>query len=194
MLTDKLKFTEWLAPIPEEEYLRIVYVGKLQISSKFSNGSLRASGNSKLKEMINDIWGVSMNWNSAHGVSGHLSWTNECHVSQLIEGRTKAVNSLMARIRRDSRVAIYEEFRKKLRTMNPGWSASMCYSFDITHEEFLLVANENVSLQHLFHSMKNTYEIRREGRELKQFYKITVDTFLLKYISIVENVKFSSRK
>jgi len=194
MLTDRIKFTEWLAPIPEEEYLRIVYVGKLKISSKFGNGSLRASSISKIKEIINDILGVFMNWNSAHGVSGHLSWTNECHVSQLIEGKAEAVNSLMARIRRDSRVEIYEEFRKKLRTMNPGWSASMCCSFEITHEEFLLVANKNVSLQDLFHSMKNTYEIRREGQELKQFYKITVETFLLKYISIVENVNFSSRK
>jgi len=194
MVSDRIQYTEWLAPIPEEEYLRIVYVGKLQTRSTLGNGRSKAMSIPQIQDMIDDIWEVAKNWNSANGVSGHLSWTTKSHVAQLIEGRAEAVNSLMARIRKDPRVSIYKEIQKNLRTMNTGWNVSMSYSFDITTEQYEIASNEDISLQQMFHSMKNTYEIRREGRELKEFYKIIVDTFLLKYISIVDNVKFSTRK
>jgi len=180
---------EWLAPLPEEDYLRIVYVGKLQIS-KVGNGFETASSPTNIEDTINEIWKVSREWNSTHGISGHLAYTNELHVSQLIEGKAKEITSLMAKIRIDPRVVVHREFQRRLKTMNPGWNVSMCYSFEITSEQYQLIADDDISLEQMFNSMKNTYEIRRAGWKLSEFYKTVVDTFLLKYISVADNVKF----
>jgi len=192
MLTEGKRLTEWLAPIPEEDYLRIIYVGKLQIVSKRSD-YCKNNNNSNFKsieEMINDIWGVSRFSNKKYGISGHLAYTSECHVAQLIEGKADKINSLMAIIEKDSRILIYKVFRRKLQTMNLGWNISMCYSFQITSEQYQMIADCDVTPEQMFNNIKNTYEVRREGLKLCEFYKTVVDTFLLKYISIQENVKF----
>jgi len=132
MLNEGVKDTEWLAPIPEEEYLKNVDVGRLTISSTLGNGSSKTFRISNFEDIINDIWEAARNCNSASGISGQLSWTPQCHVSQLIEGKTDAVNSLRKRISKDPGVVIYKEFRKKkLRTVNPSINVSVCCSFDI---------------------------------------------------------------
>jgi len=189
MVFGREKYKEWLAPLPEEDYLRIVYVGKLQVP-KARSGFETASSPTNIEDTINEIWKVSKEWNSAHGVSGHLAYTNELQVSQLIEGKAEEITSLMAKIRNDPRVVVHREFQRKLKTMNPGWNVSMCYSFEITSEQYQLIADDDISLEQMFNSMKNTYEIRRAGWKLSEFYKTVVDTFLLKYISVTENVKF----
>jgi len=189
MVFGKENCKEWLAPLPEEDYLRIVYVGKLQIS-KVGNGLETASSPTNIEDTINEIWKVSREWNSTHGISGHLAYTNELHVSQLIEGKAEEITSLMAKIRNDPRVVVHKEFKRRLKTMNPGWNVSMCYSFEITSEQYQLIADDDISLEQMFNSMKNTYQIRRAGWKLTEFYKTVVDTFLLKYISVADNVKF----
>lgn len=200
MQTGSKKCTEWLAPLPEEEYLRIVYVGKLQIlPSKMSNGGEQGNSPTRvqdisptmLEHMINDIWKVSSVWNCTHGISGHLGYTKGLHISQLIEGKAEEATYLMAKIRKDPRVVVYREFRRRLNTMNPGWNISMCYSFELTNEQYQLIADEDITLEQMFNSMKNTYEIRREGWKLREFYKTIVDTFLLKYISIEDRAQFT---
>jgi len=185
MIHKSKRLTEWLQPVPEEEYLRIVYVGKLQICSKSNNNNI-----TQLENMINDIWNVSKAWNSTHGISGHLAYTQEHHISQLIEGKAVFVKNLMARIRNDPRVVIHKEFKRTLLTMNLGWNISMCYSFQITADQYRLIADDDITAEQMFDSMKNTYEIRREGWKLSDFYKTIVDTFLLKYISVQEKVQF----
>jgi len=191
MQTATKKCTQWLAPLPEEEYLRILYIGKLQIlSSKMSNGSEEGISTTMIENVISDIWKVSSVWNSSHGISGYLGYTNGLHIAQLIEGKADEITSLMAKIRKDPRVVIYKEFRRTLNTMNPGWNISMCYSFELTSEQYQLIADEDITLEQMFNSMKNTYEIRREGWNLNEFYKTIVDTFLLKYISIEDRVQF----
>jgi len=187
---ERQRCTQWLAPLPEEEYLRIVYVGRLQISTKLGTGCKKVTSSTSIEDTINEIWKVSSEWNSKHGISGHLAYTNEYHVSQLIEGKAEEITSLMAKIRKDPRVVIVAEFQKILKTMNPGWSVSMCYSFHITTEQYQLIANDDVTLERMFNSMKNTFEIRRQGWKLNEFYKTCVDTFLLKYISIVDSANF----
>lgn len=188
MHTQIRKVNGWMAPIPEEEYLRIVYVGKLEILPETAGRDKINDVN--LEDMINEIWDVSKVWNRINCISGHLSYTRERYVSQLIEGKADMVNSLMEKIERDPRVKIRKAFRRKLQTMNHGWNIQMCYSFDLTNEQYRLVADEDITLEQMFDSMRNTYEIRREGWKLSEFYKTIVDTFLLKYISIDENVKF----
>jgi len=185
------KSAEWLAPLPEEEYLRIVYFGKLQIPG-MNDDSDKHTVAKRLEEMIAEIWKVSSIWNSTHGISGHLAYTNELHVSQLIEGKAEEIISLMRNIRKDPRVVIHKEFRKKLHTMNLGWNISMCYTFHITTEQYRLIADDDVTPEQMFNSMKNSYEVRREGWKLNEFYKTIVDTFLLKYISIHEKMQMRS--
>jgi len=190
------RYTEWLSPVPEQEYLRILYVGKLQISSAVGDDhqkNERSLSSIEIELMIQEIWNVSKYWNKIDAISGHLSYTNEYHVAQLIEGRAEKVNSLMARIEKDPRVYIWKVFRKTLRTMNIGWKISMCYSFEITSEQYKLVADDNVSPEQMFNSMKNTYEALLEGWKVDEFYRTTVETFLLKFISVHEKVKLKRR-
>jgi len=181
--------TEWLAPLPEEKYLRILYVGKLQIIST-SAGCEEDISTSKLEDMINDIWSSARVHNVKSGISGHLSWTRQGHVAQLMEGREENVLFLMSKIRADPRVVISKEFRAGLQTMNLGWHASMCYSFQITTHQYCLIDDKSLTLEQMFNRMKETYIIRRGGLKLSEFYKTIVDTVLLKYISIEEKVRF----
>lgn len=123
-------------------------------------------------------------------ISGHLAYTNELYVCQLIEGKADVITHLMAKIRKDPRVHIYKEFKCKLQTMNKGWNMSMCYSFEITPEQYQLVTSKDVTPEQMFNNMKNTNEIRRLGWDIHQFYNTTVETFLLKYISMEQKLKF----
>jgi len=182
MQTKDKKVTEWLAPLPEEEYLRILYIGKLQ--TKKGDDKENADSSNDIEEMINEIWNKSRVWNKNFGISGHLSYTNDYHVAQLIEGKVETVNSLMANIEKDPRVLIWKTFRRTLPTMNVGWNISMCYSFQITTEQWQLVSDYKVTPEQMFNNMKNTYEVRREGWELCKFYKTMVETFLLKFMAI----------
>jgi len=199
MKTRSYKCTKWLEPLPEEDYLRIVYVGTLNIQPKMNNGSKQGSsptrvqdnGSGILEHTINDIWKVSSLWSITYGISGHLGYTNEHHISQLIEGKAKDVTYLMAKIREDPRVVVYREFRRRIKTMNPAWNISECNSFELSIEQYQLIANEEITLEQMFNTMKNTYEVRRLGYKLKEFYKTIVDTFLLKYISITEKIQFA---
>jgi hypothetical protein len=191
MHVESHKFTEWLAPLPEEEYLRVLYVGKLQLPLK-TNEDGRKEATIGVENMINEIWKVASVWNTHMGISGHLAYTLELHVAQLLEGRADAVNNLMAKIKKDPRVNVHKVFRRKLQTMNLGWNLSMCYSFQITTEQYRLIADGDVTLKQMFDGMKNTCEVLREGWNLNKFYKATVDTFLLKYISIEDKVEFKS--
>jgi len=43
MLKVDKKTTEWLASVPEEEYLRVVYFGKLQIPPSIRDGTERGT-------------------------------------------------------------------------------------------------------------------------------------------------------
>merc|ERR1719317_870684 len=143
--------------------------------------------------MINEIWKVASVLNCTHMISGHHAYTNELHVCQLIEGKADKITSLMANIRKDPRVVVSKEFQRELQTMNLGWNLSMCSSFQITEEQFCLIANDDITLEKMFDGMKNTCEVRRGGSKLNEFYKTIVETFLLKYISIDEKVKFKER-
>jgi len=172
--------------------LRVVYFGKLQLCPRVSDGIKKDINTTRLEDMISEIWRVSTICNKKHGVcvSGHLVYTKEHHVCQLIEGKADSIVTLMENIRKDPRVIVYSEFRKRLQTMNLGWNVSMCYAFQITTEQYKLIADDEITPEQMFNSMKNSYEVRREGWKLSEFYKTTVDTFLLKYISIEDNVKF----
>merc|ERR1719494_536854 len=64
--------------------------------------------------MIDEIWKVARIQNKGHRICGHLSYTKEFHVCQLMEGRSEDVRSLMANIRNDPRIIVYEEFSKML--------------------------------------------------------------------------------
>jgi len=187
MRASSVQLKEWLAPLPEEEYLRIVYVGKLQLPL-MNHGSHKTIGK-RLEDLIKEIWEVSSVWNSTHNISGHLAYTENSHISQLIEGKAGEITSLMAKIRSDPRVVVYKEFRRTLKTMNQGLSISMCYSFQITTEQYRLIADDDITPQQMFDSMRNTYEVRREGWKLNEFYKTIVETFLLKYVSIERKPK-----
>lgn len=178
--------TKWLATIQEGEYLRVIFVGKLQIHSGVSKGSEEDTTSTRLSDMMNEIWKVSKTWNSSHRISGHLSWSNDLHVCQLIEGKEKDITSLMSKIRKDPRITIYKEFEKRLKTMKLSGDMTMCYSFEVAMQHFLFLVDENTTPEQMFRAMKNTYEAMREGWKLNEFYKKVVDTFLMKFISVRE--------
>jgi len=92
--------------------------------------------------------------------------------------------SLMERIRKDFRVIIEKEYIRKIHTMNIGWEMSMCYSFNLTQEDLVMIKNPHLSLDQMFGSITNTFEIKRMGVKLPEFYKNTVEIMLLKYISL----------
>jgi len=174
-----------MQPIAEKEYIRVIYLGKLQLPKNYKDGKpKRGARELALKEMISDIWQVARKFNSSNFISGHLSFTKSLHVVQLLEGLEDHVCSLMERIRKDSRVIIEKEFIKKIQTMNFGWELSMCYSFNLTQEDLVIIQNHHLSLYQLFDSITNTYEIKRVGVNLPKFYRSIVDIMLLKYISL----------
>lgn len=171
--------------------MRVVYFGKLQIPSR--NGNDKNKSDTRLEDMMAEIWEKSSVWNRDHGISGHLAYTNELHVSQLIEGKADTIRYLMKKIRKDPRVVVYKEFRKSLQTMNLGWNISMCYTFQITTEQYQLIADDDITPEQMFNTMKNSYEVRREGWKLNEFYKTIVDTFLLKFIAMERRRKLRRR-
>merc|ERR1719295_277396 len=136
--------------------------------------------------MIEDIWNKASVFNRTNFISGYLSYVNTLHLVQLLEGKEKVVLGLMKRIRNDPRVEIYKEFFKEQLSMHIGWSISMCYSFEITSAQLRLVQDTDLSMREMFDMMKNTHEVRRESLDLPSFYKETIETILLKFISITE--------
>jgi len=182
--------TEWLAPLPEVEYLRVIYYGELQLCSRDSESSEKDINTNSLEDMISDIWTVSMICNRKHNVSGHLSYSKGNHVCQLIEGKADAIRTLMKNIRKDPRVIIHSELKKTILSMNLGWNISRCYTFEPTMDQYKMIADVDTTPEQMFNNMKKTLEILHEGGKLKEFYKMTVDTFLFKYISIEEKVKY----
>jgi len=177
--------TQWLQPIPEKKYIRVVYVGKLRIVNKAN----KPHNPQTLEEMMNDIWEKASVFNRTNFISGHLSCSKTLHVVQLLEGKEKVVLGLMKRIRKDPRVEIHKEFFKEQLSMHIGWSISMCYSFEITSAQLRLVQDTDLSMREMFDMMKNTHEVTRESLDLPSFYKEIIETILLKFISITEGKK-----
>jgi len=179
-------YTEWLAPIPEKNYIRIVYLGKLRLLRKPSSEDekIDASRSYSLEEMIKDIWEKARIFNSKNYISGHLAYSKSLHVVQLLEGRERVVTDLMKKIRKDPRVEIYMEFKRTLLSMNMGWGISMCYSFDITEAQRKVVERKDISLRKMFDMMKNTSQALRENVKIYDFYKSVIETMLLKYMSL----------
>jgi len=178
--------TQWLQPIPEKKYIRIVYVGKIQLVSKDGRKSKK---DPTLEAVIEEIWKTASEFNRRNFISGHLSCANSLHVVQLLEGKEKVVLNLMKRIRKDPRVVIYKEFIKMQQSMQLGWAVSMCYSFDITPDQLSLVQDPDLTMEDMFEMMKNTYQVRQEMLELPAFYKEMMETILLKFISITAEEK-----
>jgi len=174
--------TEWLAPIPENKYIRLVYIGMLRLVNK--DGTKPT-----LNEMVKEIWDKASVFNRSNFISGHLSCSKTFHVVQLLEGKEEVVLSLMKRIRKDPRVDIHKEFINEQLSMEIGWSISMCYSFEITSAQLNLLEDTDLSLQDMFDMMKNTHEVRRENLNLPGFYREIIETMLLKFISITEGEK-----
>jgi hypothetical protein len=173
--------TEGLMPIPERSYIRTIYLGKLVLRHKASECSKK--GTPTLEEMMREIWEKASIYNRENFISGHLACSKSLHVVQLLEGEEQIVNSLMERIRKDPRVTIKMEFKKKLKTMHLGWQLSMCYSFEITSTERQLIQNEKISLEKMVDMMRNTYQVRQENLDVTAFYKHIIECILLKYIS-----------
>jgi len=177
--------TQWMQPIAEKEYIRVLYLGKLQLRGKREDGKPSAGAKEiALKEMISDIWKVARKFNSSNFISGHLSFTKSLYVVQLLEGLVDHVSPLMERIKKDPRVVIEKVFTRKIQTMNVGWELSMSYSFNLTQEDMAMIKNPHLSLDELFENITNTYEVKRMGVTLPKFYRNTVDIMLLKYISL----------
>jgi len=179
--------TQWLQPIPEKKYIRVVYCGKLRLVNKEEKTNLK--NKPTLEDMIDDIWKRASEFNRRNFISGHLSCSKTLHVVQLLEGKEKVVLSLMERIRKDPRVVIYKEFVKKQLSMHVGWAISMCYSFEITSAQLELVQDTELTMEEMFDMMKNTYQVRQESLNLPSFYKEIMETILLKLISVTEDKK-----
>jgi len=177
--------TQWLQPIPEKKYIRVVYIGKLRLVSKD-----RGKSNKKeptLEHMIDDIWKGASKFNSKNFISGHLSCSTTLHVVQLLEGKEKTVLSLMKRIRKDPRVVIHKEFIKEQLSMHVGWAVSMCYSFEITSAQLKLVEDNDLTTDEMFDMMKNTYQATQENLYIPSFYKEVMETILLKFIAVTND-------
>jgi len=177
---------QWLQPIPEKKYIRVVYCGKLQLVTKDGKNM---KDKPTLEVMINDIWKGASEFNRRNFISGHLSCSKTLHVVQLLEGKEKVVLSLMQRIRKDPRLVIYKEFVKKQLSMHVGWAISMCYSFEITSAQLELVQDTELTMEEMFDMMKNTYMVRQESLCLPSFYKEIMETILLKFIAVTEDKK-----
>jgi len=187
--------TEWLQPIPEKEYIRgpnpekvyirVLYVGKLQLPQLHVAGeSMENEKEEALRIMISDIWKVASKFNICNFISGHLSFTKSLYVVQLLEGVEDVVGLLMERIKRDKRVIIEKVFTKRLLKMNLGWEVSMSYSFYLSPADLGLIKIPNLSMEQLFDNITSTYEIKRLGVKLSKFYRNSVEVILLKYISL----------
>jgi len=178
--------TQWLQPIPEKKYVRVVYVGKIQLVGRDGR---KLKDKLSLEAIIDDIWKRASVFNRENFISGHLSCAKTLHVVQLLEGKEKIVLNLMKRIRKDPRVVIHKEFIKMQLSMHLGWAISMCYSFDITSAQLSLVQDTDLTMEDMFEMMKNTYQVRQECLDLPSFYKEIIETILLKFISITDGGK-----
>merc|ERR1719204_2603139 len=147
------------------------------------NNQVKSSNGITLEEMMYEIWSKSSVYNKANFISGHLACSKSLHVVQLLEGEDTVVDTLMKKIRKDPRVVIQKELRKKLLTMSVGWELSMCYSFEITSSERNLIKNEDISIEKMFDMMKNTYQVKQEKLDILAFYKHILECILLKYIA-----------
>jgi len=179
-------FTEWLQPIPEKTYIRVVYLGKLQLVNKDGSSMKKVP---TLQEMMQDIWQVASVFNRNNFISGHLSCSSTLHVVQLLEGKKEVVLRLMKRIRKDPRVVIYKEFVKEQLSMETGWAMSMCYSFENSSAQLGLVQDADLTIQDMFNMMKDTYQVRKENLNLHAFYREIIETILLKYIAMSKKEK-----
>jgi len=179
-------FTSCLMPIPEKSYIRILYLGRLNLVWKDDgegNHSSKSRPAPTLEEMMKSISRKASVYNKENFIAGHLSCSKTLHVVQLLEGEEQRVKSLMGRIRKDPRVEIEKEFSKQLLTMNAGWEMSLCYSFSITPSDRLLIKNKDVSIQQMFDMMKSTYQVKQLKMNIAIFYKHIIECILLKYIS-----------
>jgi len=183
----KKNFTSWLLPVPEKEHVRIVYVGKLQLDySETPHAESKSDGylSRNVHEMMDDIWKVSSVWNKDNFISGHLAWAESLHVAQLIEGRSEVIVPLMEKIRSDPRVIIEKEFHRDMHVKNTGWDMSMCYWFDVPAELPDFEEYQGCSIQELFDSIGDTFEVNRDSWGLAKFYETNIDRILMKYISL----------
>jgi len=181
--------TEFLMPIPEKSYLRLVYFGRLQLLPRLSLDDEKSSTVVRiptLDEMIKEIWEIASVFNRDNFISGHLACSKTLHAVQLLEGEERVVLSLMKRIRKDPRVIIEKEFKKRLLSMNSSWRVSTCYAFHICPAQLRILKRDDITLKKMFHSMKNTYQVRQENVKLTTFYKNVIETMLLKYILLTE--------
>jgi len=180
--------TEWLQPIAEKKYIRVLYIGRLVPDAHKGpiDESKKGSRTKRLEDMMVSIWKQASVFNRTNFISGHLSCATTLHVVQVLEGKEKVVLNLMDRIRKDPRVVIEKEFTKKQLTMHLGWAISMCYSFEINSAQLSLVQDDDLTMDEMFDMMKNTFQVREEKQNLPKFYKETIETILLKYISITE--------
>jgi len=173
---------QWLSPIPEKEYIRVVYCGKLRCVSKDG----RKNVNLTLEDMVAEIWRGASEFNRRNFISGHLACTKNLYVVQLLEGKEQVVLSLMERIRKDPRVVIHNEFVKRQVSMHLGWAMMMCYSFEINPSQMEIIQDHELTLEDIFEMMKDTYEVQQEGKDLQNFYHEMVETILLKFIAITD--------
>jgi len=175
-----------LMPIPEKSYVRMMYLGRLNLlykeGSKHKN-SVNSKSRPTLEEMMKDIWKEASAFNRENFISGHLACSKSLLVVQLLEGEKQVVESLMERIRKDPRVSIEQEYSKELFTMSVGWQLSMCYTFEITSSERTLILDDGVSVEAMFNKIKNTYQARKEKLDIPAFYKHIIECVLLKYMS-----------
>jgi len=182
-------FAQWSQPIQEENYIRVVYIGKLRLVSKSGE---KLEKKPTLEDMINDIWKGASEYNRRNNISGYLTCAKTLHVVQLLEGEEDVIFSLMERIRRDLRLVIYKEFVKKHLPMHVGWAISMCYSFEITSGRLEHVQDSELTIEEMFDMMKNTDEVRQESLSLPMFYKEIMETILLKFITSTEDEYITS--
>merc|ERR1719447_234872 len=115
---------------------------------------------------MSEIWKTAISFNRRNGIAGHLAYTNENHCAQLIEGKADTIKYLIAKIEKDPRVSVEMVFKSKLKSMNKGWDMSICYSFEVTPEQYRLISDDTRTPQVMFNSMKNTYDARSEGWQL----------------------------
>jgi len=175
-----------MQPIPEKEYVRIIYVGRMVLQDK-DGESKEDTTTTTLADMIDDIWKTASVFNKANFIGGHLVWTEDGYVGQLLEGSKDVVFPLLERIKKDPRVVIDKLYSKDLLTMNAGWEMSMCYSFQKTRMELDFIDNADVSLDQVFDEIKNTHKIKHDRLlQLRQFYMHTINMFTMKYMSVVE--------
>jgi len=178
--------TTWLQPIAEKKYIRLLYVGKIQL---ITNRGRNSKGKPTLEAILKDIWKIASKFNRRNFISGHLSCSRTLHVVQLLEGKRNVVMKLMERIRRDPRVVVQKEFVKEQLSMHLGWDLSMSYSFEITPDQLGLIQNTDLTMDYMFDTMMDTYQAAKDDYNLPSFYKEIVETILLKFIAVTKGEK-----